>query len=174
MEKNDSDFKAFVERYGNNSYLAFWEILVDRDELVWESDEQFNKAQELLNEYQSKLGINATDKGETEITKKLKHNKKTKESNAMMYHYCQAKFDKRVGDKSSAINNFTKVINIMKAKTTFEKNMFCQAHFECADLHYSLGNKPEATNILKKLVKETSSARFKNAGNQALSFIQNN
>lgn len=120
------------------------------------------------------MGINKNDQGETQITKSLKHNRKTKESNAMLYHFTLAKLENQSNNTERAIANFTKVINTMKPQGTFEKNMYWQAVFECADLHYKAGNKSDAIPLLKKIVKNSSSASFKNSANSALAFIDAN
>mmetsp|Transcript_115481 Transcript_115481/g.172544 ORF Transcript_115481/g.172544 Transcript_115481/m.172544 type:complete len:526 (+) Transcript_115481:35-1612(+) len=172
--KNDGDFKCFAERYVGNPHSGFWETLIERDELNWDSQEAFQTAQNLLNDFKNDLGINATDKGETAVTKKLKHDRKTKEWNVMLSHFVQARLDSHNGNVEGAIKNFTAVINSMKAKTDFEKTMLYQSYFECADLHYKQGNKADAQDLLKKVSKDAHSSRFKSAASSALAYIAAN
>jgi len=172
--KSDDDFKSFAERYVNNAHAAFWETLIERNEFVWESNEDIEKAQTLLKDFQADMGINATDKGETKITKKLKHSRKTRESNQMLYHYSQARISSLQGDTENAIKHFAIVSNNMKPKGTFEKNMYWQSVFEYADLQYKAGKKSEALDLLKKIVKDTHSVRFKNAAAAGITYVEAN
>merc|ERR1712000_665400 len=126
--KNDAEFKSMCERYTNNAYAGFWETLIDRNELFWSSQDDLDKAQALLKEFQSDLGINAQDRGETQITKKYKHSSKTKESNRMLYHFVQANLDKHNKITASAIKHFTIICENLKPKSSLEKIMLWQSH----------------------------------------------
>lgn len=92
----------------------------------------------------------------------------------MLYHFVQANLDKHNKITASAIKHFTIICENLKPKSSLEKIMLWQSHFECADLLYKQGDKSQAITLLKKVAKDGHSARFKSPAVTAIAYIEAN
>jgi hypothetical protein len=145
--------------------------LIDRDEFAFESTEHRDAVQQKLAEFADVYGINAQDRGESPFTKRFKHTRKQRESNALVLFVLLARMQKILGNPAEALTQYAKA-NSIKPSGDFEKNLYWQAQFEQADIHFSAGNKEETVATLKKIAKEGNSSRIKHAARKALGKIE--